>query len=235
MQGDAPLTGKDEEFRKKVMDEIPASYSPVFHLVFPSIVGVGLAALGIAFLRHPTWLELCVVPIMFVVSNATEWRMHKHVLHRRTPGMTILYDRHTPIHHRMFTTGNMSIRSPREFALVLIPPYGILLVALAVIPVSLLLFYFGQRNVAGLFLASNMLYTASYEWLHLSYHLPPESFIGRLWLVRVLKKHHATHHDPHLMQKWNFNVTIPLWDLVRGTIYREEQHPEVQGAQKPSR
>ena len=74
-------------------------------------------------------------------------------------------------------------------------------------------------------------YVVSYEWLHLSYHLPPESFIGRLWLVRVLKKHHATHHDPQLMQKWNFNVTIPLWDLVRGTIYRAPKEPV--GERKP--
>jgi hypothetical protein len=22
------------------------------------------------------------------------------------------------------------------------------------------------------------------------------------------------------MQRWNFNVTIPLWDWVRGTVYR---------------
>src|SRR2546428_12476662 len=161
----------DEAFRQKVMGDIPASYSPAFHLIFPSIVGVGLAAAGIWFVRQPSWLELMVVPIMFVISNATEWRMHKHVLHRRTPGMTLLYDRHTPIHHRMFTSENMSIRSAREFALVLIPPYGILLVAVAVIPVSLLLLYFGHRNVGGLFLASNMLYTVSYEWLHLSYHL----------------------------------------------------------------
>lgn len=221
MKADA-LQERDDQFRKNVMDEIPASYSPAFHLLFPSIVGIGLASAGLWLLvRHPTWLELLVVPFLFVVSNATEWRMHKHVLHRRKRWMALLYDRHTPIHHRMFTTDDMSIRSPREFALVLIPPYGIVLVAIAVLPVSAVLFWLGYRNVAGLFLASNMLYTVSYEWLHLSYHLPPESFIGRLWLVRVLKKHHATHHDPHLMQKWNFNVTIPLWDLVRGTIYRE--------------
>ena len=27
-------------------------------------------------------------------------------------------------------------------------------------------------------------------------------------------------HAPELMQNWNFNVTIPLWDWVRRTIYR---------------
>ena len=65
-----------------------------------------------------------------------------------------------------------------------------------------------------------MLYVVSYEWLHLSFHLPATHFIARLGVVKKLKRHHATHHDPRLMQKWNFNVTVPLWDWVRGTIWR---------------
>lgn len=219
---------EDRAFREEVLAKIPASYSPAFHLVFPSVIGIALAAFGIWLVHAPTWLELLIVPFLYVVSNATEWRMHKHVLHQRTRvldriGMSILYERHTPIHHRLFRADDMSIRSSREFAMVLIPPYGILLVALAVAPIAALLFFLGHPNLGGLFLATTMLYTVSYEWLHLSYHLPPETFVGRMWLVRVLKRHHATHHDPHLMQKWNFNVTVPLWDLVRGTVYREPQ------------
>jgi sterol desaturase/sphingolipid hydroxylase (fatty acid hydroxylase superfamily) len=65
-----------------------------------------------------------------------------------------------------------------------------------------------------------MLYVVSYEWLHLAYHLPADSFIGRRWLIARLRRHHALHHDPRLMQKWNFNVTFPIWDRVRGTVYR---------------
>jgi sterol desaturase/sphingolipid hydroxylase (fatty acid hydroxylase superfamily) len=64
-------------------------------------------------------------------------------------------------------------------------------------------------------------YSVSYEWLHLSYHLPRESGIGRRGVIQRLRRHHAIHHDPRLMQRWNFNVTIPFWDWVRGTIVRE--------------
>jgi len=67
---------------------------------------------------------------------------------------------------------------------------------------------------------ATMFYVISYEWMHLSYHLPRNSFVGRRWIVRLLRRHHATHHHPPLMQAWNFNVTIPLWDLVRRTIYK---------------
>jgi hypothetical protein len=216
----------DEGFRAEVMANIPASYSPAFHFLFPSIVGIAIAAVGLSLVRHPTWIELLSVPFVFVVSNATEWRAHKNLLHKRHPIAKVLYDRHTPIHHRVFTTNDMSIRSPRELALVLIPPYGILLVFAAVAPIAALLFLLGQRNVCGLFLATTMLYVVSYEWLHLAYHLPQTSFIGRLSIVRRLKRHHATHHDPTLMQKWNFNVTVPLWDWVRGTIYAKRRETD---------
>ena len=49
----------------------------------------------------------------------------------------------------------------------------------------------------------------SYEVLHLCYHAPKDSFIGRLSLIRVLRAHHARHHDPRIMQRYNFNVTVP--------------------------
>lgn len=216
---------QETEFRERVNAAIPRSYSPVFHFLFPSIVGIGLAALGLSFVRHPRWMELLAVPFLYVVSNATEWRAHRDVLHERVPFAPVLYDRHTPIHHRIFTTDDMSIRSPRELAHVLIPPYGVVLIAIAVAPIAALLFLLGQRNVAGLFLATTMLYVVSYEWLHLAYHLPETSFVGRIGVVRALKRHHATHHDPRLMQKWNFNVTVPLWDWVRGTIWRPASSP----------
>jgi len=28
------------------------------------------------------------------------------------------------------------------------------------------------------------------------------------------------------MNKWNFNVTVPLWDLVKGTYLRDENDPK---------
>ena len=71
-----------------------------------------------------------------------------------------------------------------------------------------------------MFVATFAMYVVTYEWLHLAYHLPPDGPIGRLAPVRWLRRHHAAHHRPALMQKWNFNITLPLWDWLRGTIYR---------------
>jgi hypothetical protein len=55
-----------------------------------------------------------------------------------------------------------------------------------------------------------------------AYHMPPGTFVGRLTGLPTLRKHHATHHDPELMQKWKFSVTVPFWDWVHGTIHHEK-------------
>jgi len=210
----------DEAFRARVVAEVPAGYSPTLHVAVPAAIGLGLAAVGASMLERVRWWEWLVVPIVWVASNATEWRAHKGLLHKRTPPLGALYDRHTPVHHRFFTEDRMAIRSSRELILVLLPAWGIGAIAAVVAPIAVGLWWLGQRNAAGLFLATTMLYVLSYEWLHLAYHLPPSSWVGRLALVRALGRHHARHHDPRLMRRWNFNVTVPLWDWVRGTIHR---------------
>jgi fatty acid hydroxylase family protein len=206
------------EFRKAMVAAIPGWYSPWAHLAFPTLFGLSVVALCLRSIEGLRTWELLLVPLFWVLNNAGEWRVHRDLLHKRHPLGPILYERHTPLHHRMYTTEQMAIRDLREFRLVLLPSWGIVLLAIGVSVPAAVLWLCGLKNVAMLYVAVDLLYTLSYEWLHLSYHLPPESRVGRMRLVRVLRRHHATHHDPRLMQRYNFNVTVPFWDWVRGTI-----------------
>ena len=205
-------------------------YNPWLHLGVTSIFGLvamGVAATVIHGLK--AW-QVGFGVALFILANATEWRIHKSLLHKRYSLAAILYDRHTPLHHMVFVTDDMALRSTSEFRLVLLPAFAIVAVFFGLAPVIAAI-WFGwpvqlmaevdQHNLAGVFTIVTMGYVVSYEWLHLSYHLPPESFIGRLPLLNVLRRHHALHHDPRLMQKWNFNVSLPLWDLVRRTYVRK--------------
>lgn len=223
-EGEAPDFVR-EAARARWLREIPRWYSPSAHLAFPSLVGLGSIALAITSLRQLEFWQLSMIPLAWIVSNAVEWRAHRDILHHRRWPLEELYDRHTPNHHRVFVTGEMEIRSPREFRFVLLPFYAIVAIFALTAPIALALALFGQRNLAALFVASSMAYVVSYEWLHLAYHLPASTFIGRLALVRRLREHHAKHHDPSLMQRWNFNVTVPLWDWLSGTIHRLERPP----------
>ena len=209
-----------DAFRAATRERISPRYSPALHLGAPAAVGLGLIAFALYSLRAVRWWELLLVPAVYVLSNAVEHRAHRLALHKRAPGLEVLYDRHTPVHHRIFIAKDIAIRDRREFALVLLPWFGIVAIFMMTMPVTVGL-WFVERNLACLFVATTMFYVLSYEWLHLSYHLPPTHPIGRLGLVQRLRRHHATHHHPPLMQKWNFNVTVPLWDWVRGTTYPE--------------
>jgi sterol desaturase/sphingolipid hydroxylase (fatty acid hydroxylase superfamily) len=42
-------------------------------------------------------------------------------------------------------------------------------------------------------------------------------------VLRALREHHARHHIPRLMQRANFNVTIPLCDWLFGTLASSEE------------
>jgi hypothetical protein len=185
------------------------------------VFGLAVITAAILSLRELRPIDLVTIPLVYVIANAVEWRAHRDLLHKRHWLAPVLYDRHTPLHHMVYVTEDLSVRSVAEWRLVLIPSYGILLIFALNTPITIGLWMLGLHNVALLFIATAVGYVVSYEWLHLSYHQPPESVIGRIGLVRVLRRHHAIHHDPRLMQRHNFNVTVPLWDLVRRTYVSE--------------
>jgi hypothetical protein len=208
-----------EQVRAEAVAAIPWWYSPWGHLAFPSFVGLGLIAVSIALLEHPTPLELLTVPVVLVLVNLNEWNIHRNILHQRTWPLEILFWRHTPEHHVIFVRDDMAMRANQEFRLVLIPFYGILAIFVSALPITAALWFLVSHNVALLWVATTMGYVVAYEWLHLSYHLPESHPIGRSPLIRRLRRHHAMHHTPELMQRWNFNVTVPLADWLLGTIY----------------
>jgi hypothetical protein len=208
-----------EELRADLLGRIPRWYSPWAHLAFPTLVGIAVAAFALSRIERLTVWQVLLVPVFLAVGNAIEWHAHRGLLHRRVRFLEVLYVRHTPQHHAVFVADDMAIRDPRELKLVLLPAYGVLAILAVTSPITVL-FAWWEPNVAALWVASAVLYLLTYEWLHLAYHLPPESWIGRSRALAVLRRHHQLHHATHLMQRWNFNVTVPLWDLVRGTVYR---------------
>jgi sterol desaturase/sphingolipid hydroxylase (fatty acid hydroxylase superfamily) len=205
--------------RERMLAAVPGWYSPYGHLSVT--VGISFLVLFVAWrhlgpMRPVDWV---IVPLTGMLGNLLEYRLHKYALHRRRWPFKLLYDRHTPEHHAIYMTEDMAIRSSREFRLVLIPAFGVAGLALATAPFAALFGAVLGANAGWLFLVTAACVMVSYEVLHLTYHLPADSFIGRLRLIRVLRRHHATHHDPRLMQRWNFNVTVPFFDWVFGTIY----------------
>jgi sterol desaturase/sphingolipid hydroxylase (fatty acid hydroxylase superfamily) len=213
------------ELRAELMARVPRSYSPALHLLLPALTGVLAAGAALTLIRDLRPWQLACVPGFLAFGNAVEWWVHRRVLHRRTRPVEVFYVRHTPQHHAVYVADDMAIGSWRELRLVLLPAYAVLGILFLTSPLTLLLVLAGQPNLAALWVVCVVAYLLAYEWLHLAYHLPEGSRIGRARLIRALRRHHQLHHAPHLMNRWNFNVTVPLWDWLRGTL-----HPSAPGA-----
>jgi hypothetical protein len=215
-----------EEHRSKIVAEIPEWYRPAVHLAIPTVLGLGVAIAAGLFLKNVTWIDALALPITLFLGFGFEWRAHKDVLHQRRPGLNVIYERHELKHHVIYTDEDMAMRSPRELWLILMPAYAIVLVFVLVAPLAGLVAWLTSVNSAMFVLIASMWFFLSYEWLHMSYHLPETSFIGRSALIGKLRELHRRHHEPRLMKRWNFNVTIPVFDVIHRTIWTREREAE---------
>jgi len=207
-----------EQYRR---EHIPVRYRGWLHLLFT--FGLGGAALLWAALQaeRVTSLEWLTVPLAFLYANLAEYWGHRGPMHHLKPGLRLVYERHTRQHHRFFTNDNMQLDGLRDLRAVLFPPVLMtFFIAAFMLPAGLFLAWIATPNVGWLFVATSLAYFLNYEFLHLSYHLPPGHPIARWGLVRRLERLHRAHHDPRLMAHRNFNITYPICDALFGTLER---------------
>jgi len=92
---------------------------------------------------------------------------------------------------------------------------GPVIVFLCNIPFALISWALGHWGiVAGSFVACSA-YFGAYEYMHWCMHLPKSRHIERSGIFFRLNGHHLLHH--RYMHK-NFNVVLPLADLLLGTL-----------------
>lgn len=202
-------------------NRIPEHYSGPLHLA--TIIGfsVLVAAISLAMLSDVRPAEWLAIPLTFLYCNLAEYLGHRGPMHNKTRFLTGIFKRHTVEHHSFFTDEAISFDSPRDYRAVLFPP--ILLVfffGFFAVPVGAVLYYLVSPNVCFLFVFTAILYYLNYELFHFSYHVDPQSWLGRLRLIRRLRRNHVLHHDKTLMTRYNFNITYPICDRLFGTLYR---------------
>ncbi len=209
---------KRDVARARLLAQIPGLYNPWLHLAGTLSIGVIVLVLAAVKAHHVAPVDYLIVPVTFFLATGFEWRVHKSVLHKKFWPLQEIYRRHTPDHHAVYHEDDMTIRSARELHLVLMPAVGSFAIVLSTAPFAVLVSRYLGANCGWLFLMTCGVFLVAYEVLHLSYHLPPESFVGRMRVIRFLRRHHARHHNLRLMRRWNFNVTIPIFDFLYGTI-----------------
>lgn len=219
------------EFLAEELAKVPQRYSPLLHLAVTASIGLAAWTAGWIAVEDFRWPHALTAAAVFLFSNLVEWCAHKGLLHKRRKPFEILYDQHTPRHHMFYRHGSMAVASRKEWIFVLMPRRGVLGIATLAIPLALALgALFGAEHGWVVFMTAGS-YASIYEVTHLCYHLRHDHWVMRIPVIgralRWLSRHHARHHHVQLMQKWNFNVTVPLWDVILGTHYpRKKPLPE---------
>lgn len=201
-------------------DHLRAGYSPARHAALTLAIAAGIATLGGLLAARARPLDWVLAPIFFVVANFIEWMVHRYPMHHPQPPR-FMYANHTLLHHLAFTNGNMPIARPAELGLVMMPWYTMIGLFVLASPIMVLAGFLRGPGLAGVFLLAAVAYFLMYETLHALYHLPTATLdrlqLGRWRLFQRLRAHHAHHHILGRMAHVNFNVTIPLMDVVLGT------------------
>lgn len=212
-----------DDTRARLRSTTPAAYRWWRHVALIAAFLVGVVVLCLANLDEVRPLEWSATAAILLLILFGEWASHRYTMHRRVFPKAI-HHRHVVEHH-VFFAERMEIDAPEDLRWVLFPPWALPLLVLSVSPYYAALYWMGATNLAWLFLLVVVGYYGVYEIFHALTHLQPgEGIAGRLHAA--VSRHHRVHHDPALMDRWNFNFALPLFDWLFGTIYRRADSAE---------
>lgn len=158
-----------------------------------------------------------------VYCSLLEWVLHKHFMHS-TRFMREPFERHAVQHHGMHRSGRSFFADPREE-----PHYELIgasffpIFWLMHVPVFLALEFLVARGAGVGIALGTALYCLAYEVFHWCEHVPKNRWIERTRWFRFLLEHHRIHHK-HARK--NYNVVLPLADLMLGTLSMDRLPPE---------
>ena len=202
-------------------EHIPAGYSPWRQMALTLVLATALATLGLVLASRARAADWVGLPVFLVIANLIEWMVHRNPMHRPLRPR-LLYKNHAQLHHLAFTDATMVIDRTTDLGLIMMPWYTMLGLFAVASPIMAIAGVLRGPGLAGVFLLGAVAYFLSYETLHALYHLPDATLdragIGRLRAFRRLQAHHRHHHILGRMAAVNFNVTVPLWDRLLGTL-----------------
>lgn len=212
------------KFRAHYREDISPAYHGGVHML--SMLSVGLLTITIALsqLSDVMVLEYSVFPLTLLLVNFAEYYAHRYLGHKKTPYGKLFYSRHTGDHHSFFLEHAMAYESSRDWRVVLFPLYLIFAFIIGLIlPGAYLLNQLFGLNVACLYSAAAISGYLFYEIMHFSYHIPKGHWAEKLFLLipgwAGLRHLHSLHHQRESMREINFNITLPVFDFLLGTLH----------------
>jgi hypothetical protein len=213
---------------------IPLHYN--FYLFFglTNLIGISVICCSATFVvKDVQPLEWFTMIAVFFLANFVEYICHRGPMHNASRFIQLLFKVHTSSHHEYFTHETMSIDTSKEAYKVLFFFRDNFTLLALIAPVFFLLWHLVNRNVAGLTVITLVGFFLLYEWLHLAYHAPERCKIDCIPLLGALKRNHQTHHNQARMNDYNFNLTLPIWDLILGSLYHHQPQVRTQDDAAP--
>ena len=189
------------------------------HLCMFGVLAVAGITVGYWLARESRIVDLWIVPFFLLSQNVAEYLIHRLLMHRPS-FLRALYQGHMG-HHRAFQYDAMEIAAWSEMGLVMMPWFSIALLFVGMAPIVWVTARTVGPGPAGLLLVTSTFSFVFYEMLHALYHFP-SPVLGRLGLAHsrtfaFLSRHHRHHHRLERMRWVNFNISVPLSDLMFGT------------------
>jgi len=194
-------------------------YSGIFHYLFNGTLLIGSAVFMFLMIENLQLIELLTIPVMMVLGSLTVYLIHRYPLHQKYKKIRKeTYDQHTLIHHRFYTNTLYQVGKNEKSNTFLFPPAVVFSFCIVVLPLFFVLTsLFLPDNVVYLFVGMSSTYFLLYEIVHYTSHLSESHWLMKIGYFRRMRQHHLDHHDPRLMEKYNFNIVCPLFDYVFGT------------------
>lgn len=196
-----------------------------------------------------TLIVVAIVTLLLGVAYASffEWTLHRYVMHRPLGFFRYPFEAHAFTHHRIFRADDSyhctDVRNQGKIPMAWWN--GPVIVLLGSIP-----FYMGALPfvftgfsaiawiIIGIGFGVSSSYYGAYEYLHWCMHLPKARRLEKSRLFRRLNGHHLLHHR---FPSTNYNVVLPLADVVCRTLlsrskisFKQARGPSVPNVQPHS-
>lgn len=169
------------------------------------------------------WMALGVISGT-VLASFFEWTLHRFVMHRPVGNFRYPYEAHALIHHRIFKADDTyHLKHEKDKHTIPMAWWnGPVLISIGVVPFLIASAWFEKWGLLAGGAMACTAYYAAYEYMHWCMHLPKRRHVERSGIFFRLNGHHLLHH--RYMNR-NFNVVLPLADLIFGTlILRSKVH-----------
>ncbi len=212
------------KFRNQYRASIASSYNGWLHMLSVLLVGLGIIIYALTQLQSVSLVEWLMFPVVMLLVNFAEYYAHRWLGHRKTQYGKLFYSRHTGDHHSFFLENAMAYEAVRDWRVVLFPLYLIFAFVLGlIVPIGYFLSELFSLNAAWIYAAAGISGYLFYEVMHFSYHIPRGHWVEKLFLVipgwQALRHLHVLHHKRDKMGDANFNITVPVFDFLLGTLF----------------